>query len=304
MLYKCYKCGKEFERSESAIKARPQAQCKSCQVRESNKNRDKEACLQKRKQTCLERYGIDNPAKTDWAKNKMAETCKERYGVKSPLCLNENKSSIDFKQRGQTIKKTMQEKYGGCTYASEELNSKAQKTCMEKYGQKVFSGTESWNLKREETLIRRFGSLEKAYEFIIGKSKKTCLELYGTENPGFLSVYHRQKIQYDGLNFDSKPEVEFYKFFKERGIPIERTPVVLHYYVNGKEHKYFPDFRVGNTLYEVKGDHLIDEDGFLINFYESGERLVEKTECMKQNNVVLILASKLSEFFDNFKASE
>lgn len=302
MLYKCYKCGKEFERSEQAIKLRPIAQCRSCQVKESNANRDSQACLEKRKKTCLEKYGVDNPAKSESVKAKRASTCLEKYGAESPLCFNENKSSIDFKQRGQAIKATMELKYGGCTYASAELNSKAQKTCMEKYGQKVFSGTDTWNEKRKQTLIETYGSIENAYKEIIGKSKQTCLELYGCENPGFLSVYHRQKIQYNGLFFDSKPEVEFYKFFQEKGIKIERNVEPLEYSVKGKKHKYFPDFKIGNTLYEIKGDHLIDKDGYLIDFFGDGKRLIEKTECMRQHGVIVIKASQLQEFFDNFKA--
>ena len=304
MLYKCYKCGREFERSEQAIKLRPIAQCKSCQAKEANANRDEQAFLEKRRRTCLEKYGVDNPAKLNAIKEKQAATFLEKYGAKSPLCFNENKASIDFKKRGQSIKATMESKYGGCTYASEELNNKAQKTCMEKYGQKVFAGTNAWNEKREQTLIKVYGSIERAYEEIIGKSKQTCLELYGCENPGFLSVYHRQKIQYDGFSFDSKPEVEFYKFFQEKGIKIERNVEPLEYEVKGKKHLYFPDFKIGDTLYEIKGDHLIDEDGYLIDFFGDGEKLIEKTECMKQNNVIIIKASQLQEFFDNFKASE
>lgn len=304
MLYKCYKCGREFERSEQAIKERPVAQCKSCQLREAYANRDKQACLEKQRKTCLEKYGVDNPAKSDAVKAKQAATCLERYGAKSPLCFNENKASIDFKKRGQTIKATMESKYGGCTYASEELNNKAQKTCMEKYGQKVFAGTNVWNEKREQTLIKVYGSLENAYREIMGKSKQTWLEKYGVDNPGFLSVYRKRKIQYDGLSFDSKPEVEFYKFFQEKGIKIERNVEPLEYEVKGKKHKYFPDFKIGDTLYEIKGDHFIDEEGYLIDFFGDGERLTEKTECLKQHNVILIKASQLQEFFDNFKAGE
>ena len=304
MLYKCYRCGKEYERSERAIKYRPIVLCKACQLKEAYANCDKKACIEKRKKTCLKKYGTDNPAKAKKIKDKTAKTCIEKYGVKSPLCLDENKKSINLKERGQHIKKTMQEKYGGCTYSSKELNSKAQKTCMEKYGQPVFAGSDIWRQKREETLIRVYGSLEKAYEIIIGKSKATCLELYGCENPGFLAIYHKHKINYDGLVFDSMPEVEFYKFFKSKGISIERNVDPLEYFINGKVHKYFPDFRIGDNLYEIKGDHLIDNDGYLIDFYGDGKRLIEKTNCMRDNNVILILASQLQQFFDNFKASD
>lgn len=304
MLYKCYKCGKEFERSEESIRLRPVILCRSCISKEINTKVDKTAIAAKRKKTCIKKYGVDNPAKLQDVKDKMAKTCEERYGAKSPLCFEENKEAIDFKQRGKNIKKTMELKYGGCTYASPELREKVQKTCIEKYGQATYGGSKDWLKKREETLIRVYGSLDEAYNQIIGKSKETCLKLYGCENPGFLSVYHRQKIKYNNLDFDSKPELEFYKFFEEKNIDIKRSPCCIEYKVNGKIHKYFPDFMVNGKLYEIKGDHLIDEEGYLIDFYGDCHRLIEKTNCMRQNNVIIILSSQLQNFFNSFKIDE
>ena len=35
----------------------------------------------KYKQTCLEKYGVDNPYKSDWVKTKIKQSCLEKYGV-------------------------------------------------------------------------------------------------------------------------------------------------------------------------------------------------------------------------------
>lgn len=43
-------------------------------------NEHKQELSEKRKQTCLERYGVDNPLKYDEFKEKSKQTCLERYG--------------------------------------------------------------------------------------------------------------------------------------------------------------------------------------------------------------------------------
>ena len=39
----------------------------------------------KRKETCLEKYGVDNPAKCSTIKEKIKQTNIEKYGMSSPL---------------------------------------------------------------------------------------------------------------------------------------------------------------------------------------------------------------------------
>lgn len=138
----CPECKRLFERSTNAVKARPNALCRSCASKLANSKADKAKAAEKYKQTCLARYGVTNAAKSDYVKEKQKETCLEKYGVSSPLCLNENKQSIDFKKRGQTIKESMIERYGGCTYSSNELNNKAQQTCLEKYDAATFAASD------------------------------------------------------------------------------------------------------------------------------------------------------------------
>lgn len=77
---------------------------------------------EKSKQTCLEKYGVDNPFKDV---EKIQNSIENKYGVKHPC---QNKDIMD------KFKNTMQEKYGGIGYGSDVIMNKIQKTTIEKYG--------------------------------------------------------------------------------------------------------------------------------------------------------------------------
>lgn len=59
--------------------------------------------IEKRKQTWLQKYGVDNPQKSQTVRNKTTETFKKRHGVEFP-------------------------------YQSKEFLEKSQNTCLERYG--------------------------------------------------------------------------------------------------------------------------------------------------------------------------
>lgn len=102
----------------------------------NNPNKAKETYLEKYgdykshtekiKKTMLERYGVDNPAKSKEIYDKIRKTNLERYGVETPF---------ESKEIQDKFKKTMNEKYGtNWAMESEELKNKMMKTKMEKYG--------------------------------------------------------------------------------------------------------------------------------------------------------------------------
>lgn len=64
-----------------------------------------------------------------------------------------------------------------------------------------------------------------------------------------------RKYLYDGLLFDSSPELCIYIWLQDHGVGFVYQPdVSFSYEFNGEQHKYFPDFLVDGTFYEVKGD--------------------------------------------------
>lgn len=113
---------------------------KFCSVKCSRKS---EVTKAKAAQTCLERYGVDNPLKSNIIHNKVIQTCLERYGVDNPF----KSPEIIEKIKQQAVEKYGVEWFG----QSNEIKEKIRKTCQERYG--VSSGVETGyaRMRRKET---------------------------------------------------------------------------------------------------------------------------------------------------------
>lgn len=141
------------------------------------------ASVEKQRQTMIERYGVDNAAKSEEVKRK--------------------------------IKATSEERYGGIGYASPELKEKADITTIERYG----------------------------------------------------SIFGSGKYKFDNKIFDSSWELYFYRFLQLRNINFEFHPdEPIEYSVpeENKTRKYFPDFKIGKRLVEIKGGQFFNENNELI----------------------------------------
>lgn len=114
--------------------------------------------------------------------------------------------------------------------------------------------------KMRETSIKHFGVPHPAQSNLIkDKIRLTTFETYGVEHysqTNNFAKYHRKRIQYDGLTFDSSWEIKVYKYCMENNIPFEYQPSISFEYVyNNKIYIYQPDFLINGKLYEIKGDH-------------------------------------------------
>ena len=111
---------------------------------------------EKNKETCLEKYGVDNPMKNKNVQEKSKQTCLEKYGseyyITSQVGL-ENKQNYIYKAQ-----QTCLEKYGVISPMQiEENKKKVNDTCLEKYGVK-------WNCMRKEAHnSRNFSSKPNEY---------------------------------------------------------------------------------------------------------------------------------------------
>lgn len=149
-------------------------------------------------------------------------------------------------------------------------------------------------------------SLQRAYKEhkneIQKKKEKTLLKNYGVTSPMLSSeLRSRQnvRIKYDGKKFDSLAELAFYIWLTENYIPFDfQTKTGFSYDFNGKNHTYFPDFKVGDIYFEIKGDHFFKEDGTMQNpFDHSQDKLYEaKHQCMLKNNVVILRSTEYKMF--------
>ena len=222
------------------------------------------------KKTKIEKYG-----KSMRDMDKFKRTCLQKYGTTNPL-LNR-----DIKEKAN---KTMMDKYGS-------IHALKNKECMDKCKQSKLERYGDTNYNNQE------------------QAKKTRLEKYGYEyslQVPEIAAKCKKKIERFGIYFDSLDEVRVYEFCITRNIAIKYRPCSFKYDDKlGKSHHYFPDFEINGKLYEVKGDFLW-KNGKL--FFPYRNKLNEdelialdardeaKSECMKNNNVTVILSSQIDEF--------
>lgn len=226
------------------------------------------------------------------------------------------KSNISSKLRVERCKQTKLERYGDENYTNQE---KRKQTILERYSNfKVLieKGIETKNKHRLEnpdydmdihnkkvaTIIEHFGSLENYNEHRSIKSRETKKEKYGNETWNNQekrkntilnnnSNFFTKKLLYNNIYFDSNWELLFYIYCKDNGIYIERNINFYYEYIDesGKNHKYFPDFKVQDGYVEIKGDHFFND-----SFIKSWEA---KYKCMIDNNVKVLIRKDLKDIF-------
>lgn len=150
------------------------------------------------KQTNLERYGVENAAQSDVAKERTKKTNNERYGVDWHT-QSENfkaKASETWKQnygddivnpsQTQVIKdkkrESSLEKYGTETVLQSDIvKDKIKKTNLERYGYENVSQSEHTKTKIKKTMVDRYG-VENALQskIIQNRVNTTNIEKYGT----------------------------------------------------------------------------------------------------------------------------
>lgn len=95
-------------------------------------------------ETCLKKYGTNNPVQNPEILKKIQDTVYQRYGVTNVMHVDEIK---------EKMKKTNIEKYGvPCVLMSEEIQNKIVETCLKKYGVEQYSKTEESRKKKSEFL--------------------------------------------------------------------------------------------------------------------------------------------------------
>lgn len=110
----------------------------------------------------------------------------------------------------------------------------------------------------------------------------------------------RKKYFYDNEIFQSYNEVCFYIYLKEHNIRFQHlTDVSIEYKCNETVHHYFPDFKVYDTLVEIKGGQFF-KDGKMINPYDRSQDAVyeAKHQCMLRNNVKIITSKRFVQYVD------
>ena len=167
------------------------------------------------------------------------QKCAEHFGVTPKvmyklICAYDIHKTKD--EKFLTDCKGREEKYGNPYYNNAKQISKAMKAAYEEHGDEI-----------------------------VKKRKATKLEKYGDENyTGEGGFYHCQYKDQD-IIFDSLPELALWRYAIDHCEDIERIPLTLKFEFEGVQHTYKPDFRYKGELIEIKGDHMVNEDGVLFD---------------------------------------
>ena len=232
--------------------------------------------------------------------NKCQNTCEDRLGVRNAF-------------QSDTIKERIRERNRinlGVDYPMQSpiVRAKSKVSCIDNLGVENPSQSEDVKLRKEKTTFSHFGVNHPFQsEEVRARIKATCITNWGVDNfskSPLFSAYHRKRIFHDNIWFDSSWEVKVYDFLKENQIQFEYSPSIsLPYEHCGKTFYYHPDFKVGEKLYEVKGEHFfkVDESGteVMFNPYRKPEWTDEryayecakyeaKHQCMLRNGVVIL----------------
>ena len=143
------------------------------------------------------------------------------------------------------------------------------------------------------------------------KNNITCMARYGMLNGGGTPIAHskmHRKYFYDGQFFDSSPELAFYIWLKDNDIQFEFQPKTpFSYEHEQRTFNYFPDFKIDDMYFELKGDHFFNADGILFcpyryksqsneQYKRINERYAMKHQCMLQNNVIILKSNEYQMF--------
>lgn len=219
----------------------------------------------KYKEACLKKFGVENASQCISIKDKKKTTTLKNYGVDNPAKSSEVKHKTQLTNLSRYNAK--------CSFQNDAVKEKCIKTLMKNY-----------NVKHP---------LQN--DAIAQKAQTTTLKHYGVKYPLLshdVRARAKQKYEYDGICFDSKPELAMYIFLKDREVEFTYQPNVHFTYIcNGIEYQYFPDYIVNGQLVEIKGKHFFKEDGTMCNpWAHSQDEIYEaKHQCMVANNVKILL---------------
>lgn len=285
--------------------------------------------LCKTEKTNLIRYNAKNPQQNSDIQSKTRKTNKRKYGV-------ENAYQIDYvvqKQRQSTTNnidliqqkriKTTREHLGvDFPMQSEDVKNKSKETVRKNWNVDNVGQHEEIIKKRENTNMINLG-VKNAFQsdIIKDKIKQTNLKNLGVEHnmqskeiqekakQTKLEKYNKLSFnyiyKYNSVSFDSSWELAFYIYHKDKGNKIKHEPCNFSYTYKNVEHLYFPDFKVNNKYYEIKGEQFIEryKNGniktLVCPFDHSLDKLYNtKYKCMKKHNVTIIDCNRIQKYLE------
>lgn len=176
-----------------------------------------------KKKTSLKKYGVEFASQTKESQNKGKETCLKKYGVKTPLLHKEFLNKKD---------NTCKYKYGASNPLQNPLvMSKKNKTCLEKYGFEYSSQSPEIFSKRKSNWFKRNLLIIDNFTFSCQGYEKQAI------------IYLTNELKVDPVKILDQP----------------KHKIGIRYILKNKPHIYHPDFFIptSNELIEVKSTYTM-----------------------------------------------
>ena len=271
------------------------------------------------KQTCINKYGVENPYQNEEIKNKIKKTKLDKYG--DEFCNNKEKvHQTNLKNLGVEMPfqskeilnkciETLKNKYGENIHNPMDLEfvkNKIRNTCLERYGVDWITKTDWWVEKTKNTLLKHYGV--DSYS----KSKEWKEHIQSPEYQ-----IHRKQQEYitkkKNKSFNiSKEEILCYELIKEKYNDVvhqfkdkKRYPFNCDFYIPSLD--LFIEYQVSEflgrkpyegteedlqkiKLWKERGDEICKQENkhgsryyAMINTWTIGD--VNKRNIAKQNNL-------------------
>ena len=190
--YICSNCGKEINTSLRNIRKNINLICQTCHAKQTKleKSKDpnyKKQIQEKRKQTCLEKYGVEAITQSDLFKEKSKQTCLEKYGIEQP---GQIKNAIEKRLQSNY------QKYNG----RENFLKHISKQVKQAWSKKTEDEIKKISAKTKETKIQKYG-----FEY----RKRENLKSVKTRNLHYFNILN--KYENDLVSFILKDEDIYFK---------------------------------------------------------------------------------------------
>lgn len=220
------------------------------------------------KETCISKYGVDNPTKSKIISNKISLAYKNKREIEKELLVDKHK-------------KTVFENYGGWFTNTNEYKDKIKKISLDKYGLDDYRSSDEFK----------------------NKVKKTLNEKYGVENPSQLPLSYKKSwfgnkingIHFSGLMYQGTYELDFLEKYYDK-LKIDKIKPIK-YYFEDKKHYYHPDFYLPNLnlIIEIKSSYTYN--------FDLERNLAKKEYSLKSGYSFIFIIDKDYNEFDSLLLS-
>lgn len=263
----------------------------------------KECRMKQTEVTNIEKYGCKAPTQNKEILAKRNQNNFKKYGVEHCTQLQNIK---------EKTKRTNLKKYGvEYIMQNPEFQEKSRQTNIKRYGVNYIMQKEEFRQKRVQTYLINYGAENPSQvKEIKIKKENTCFNHFGvryaSQNPE-IQKKSMSKYTYNNISFDSQPELAYYIWLSDNGIPFEYHPNISFKYTPDPRDEelsevryYCPDFKLDNLLIEIKGDQFFNKNNEPYH-HLSKKYWFGKLKCMEENNVKILRSKDYKPYIEYVK---